>query len=246
MRVLLTIIALLGIQSAVFAGNKSDRFELAKQAHLEKKFSKAIALLEKEIEVHPNNPALYFNLGLSYKAEKEYPKAIWAFEKTLKLEPKDSEAIQLIEACYTELDSDMVWKDETGTFQRTLIALGSNFWSYLAVFFSIIAATGIIMAKRTKKTNQRKWFVGTAVFAVITLFLSVANAYSSYSYENSHDYAIILDDLELSDNSNPSEIKQLNLHAGRKIHVEKWHKDGSASIQALGKTVKVKKGIARI
>ncbi|GAB5416455.1 MAG: tetratricopeptide repeat protein [Crocinitomicaceae bacterium] len=246
MRVLLVIITLFGIQSAVFAGNKTDRFELAKQAHLEKRFSEAIDLLEKEIKVQPNNAALYFNLGLSYKAEKEYPKAIWAFEKTLKLQPKDSEAIQLIEACYTELDSDMVWRDEAGTFQRTLIALGSNFWSYLAVLFSIIAATGIIMAKRTKKHNHRKWYVGMAVFAVITLFLSVANAYSSHSYENNHDYAIILDNFELSDNSVPSHVMKSKFPAGRKIHVEKWHKDGSASIQALGKTVKVQKGLARI
>ena len=246
MRFLLIIITLLGLTNIAFSGYELDRFELARQAHMEKKFTDAIDLLEKEIEVQPNNPSLYFNLGLAYKAEKMYPKAIWAFEKTLKFQPKDSESIQLIETCYTEMDSDLLWKDETGTFQRTLIALGSNFWAFLAISLSLLAAIGIIMTKRTRKNGNRKWYIGTAVFSIITMIVCVSNAASSYNYENNDDFAIVLDNVEIAEGTISEKVVTSQFKVGSKIKVLKWHKDGSASIQTVGKTVKITKGLARI
>ena len=246
MRIVALFIVLLSFQGTAIAGQKTNRFEMAKQAHLEKRFTDAIDLLNKEIKAQPNNPAIYFNLGLAYKAEKQFPKAIWAFEKTLKLQPKDSEAIQLIEASYAEMDSNLTWQDETGTFQRALIALGSNFWSILTIILSLVTALVIVLAKRSKKNNQRKWFIGTAVFSIITLIVCLANATASYNYENNHDYAIVLDNLELQNSKLPKEVISKKIQAGSKVKLESWNKDGSASIQALGKTIKVKKGLARI
>lgn len=246
MKSLVAIIALFGIQCAAFAGYEMNRFELAKQAHMEKRFTKAIELLEKESKVQPNNAAVFFNLGLSYKAEKQYPKAIWAFEKTLKLSPKDSEAIELIEACYTEMDSKLRWQDETGTFQRALIALGSNFWAFLAFLLSLITAVSIIMAKRTKKNNNRKWYFGTAVFSGVTLFICIANASSSYNYEHNSDYAIALEEIKIARPNLPEAQTPVKYFPGAKVKVEKWYKDGSASINVNGKPVKIAKGLARI
>lgn len=246
MRFFTLFIAIFGLQMAVFAGDKQSRFERAEQMHMEKRFKEAIALLEREAKARPHNPSVFFNLGLAYKAEKNYPKAIWAFEKTLKIQPKDSEAIEMIEACYAEMDSDQSWSDETGTFQRALIAMGSDFWSVLAIVFSLLAAICIVLAKRTQLHVKRKWYIGTVAFSIITLVVCIANASSSYQYEHSSNYAIVLNDIELSDNSIPEQKLKTGLKAGSKIAVEKWYKDGSASINAFGKTVKVKKGLARI
>lgn len=241
MKVISIFIVIFGFQCLALGGYAINSFERAKQAHMEKRFTEAIDILEKEIKTQPNNPDVYFNLGLAYKAEKQYPKAIWSFEKTLKLKPKDSEAIQLIETSYSEMDSDLKWQDETGTFQRALVALGSNFWAVLAIVLSLVATIGLISAKRTKKNNRRKWYIGTVVFSVVFLFVSVANAATSYSYENNHNYAILMDNLELQDGKVSKELRP-----GTKVKVEKWNKDGSASIQVSGKTFKVKKGLARI
>lgn len=246
MKIASIFIAILGFQCLVFGGGEINPFERAKQAHMEKRFTEAIDILEKEIKTHPNNPDAYFNLGLAYKAEKQFPKAIWSFEKTLKLKPKDSEAIQLIEASYSEMDSNLTWQDDTGTFQRALIALGSNFWAVLAIIFSLMATMGIVLTKRTKKNNQRKWFVGTAVFSIISLFVCVANAANSYNYENNHNYAIVMNNLELQNDKIAKEHVAKELRPGTKVKVHNWNKDGSASIQAFGKTITVKKGLARI
>lgn len=245
MKFLLVIAAFLGLQSAVFAGG-SDRFELAEQAHLEKRFKTAIKLWEKEAKEHPNNPSVYFNLGLAYKAEKQYPKAIWAFEKTLKFSPKDAEAIQLIEACYLEMDSNQDWKDETGTFQRALIAMGSDFWSVLAILFSLLAGITIILAKRTKVHTRRKWYIGTTVFSVITLVLCIANASSSFQYEHNNDYAIVMNEVALKDKSLSEKQTASLLPAGTKVKVSEWQKNGSATVLIDGKQIQVLKGLKRI
>lgn len=245
MRFLLVIAVLFGLQTAIYAGG-SDRFELAEQAHLEKHFKTAIKLWEKEAKARPNNPSVYFNLGLAYKAEKNYPKAIWAFEKTLKFNPKDAEAIQLIEACYLAMDSNQTWKDETGTFQRALIAMGSDFWSVLAILFSLLAGITIILAKRTKVHTKRKWYIGTAVFSVITLFLCTSNASSSYQYEHSNDYAIVMNEVALKDSSISDQKKASLLPAGSKVRVTEWKKDGSATLSVDGKQIRVLKGLKRI
>ncbi len=246
MRLLTIFTAIIGLQAVVFASDKQSRFERAEQMHMEKRFKEAINLLEEEAIARPYNPSVFFNLGLAYKAEKNYPKAIWAFEKTLKIQPKDSEAIQLIEACYAEMDSNQAWKDETGTFQRALIAMGSDFWSVLAIIFSLLGGICIVLAKRTKLNVKRKWYIGTVAFSIITLLICVANASSSYQYEHSSDYAIVLDEIELGDEGISEQQMKTEFKTGSKITVEKWHNDGSASVNAFGKTVKVTKGLARI
>jgi len=246
MRIILLLIALLGLQSLAFCGKADNRFEDAKKAHLEKRFDVAVELLERELKDYPDNPSVYFNLGLAYKANKQYPEAIWAFEKTLKYQPKDSEAIQLIESSYAEMESDQVWQDDTGTFQRALIALGSNFWSILAVTLSVLGALGIILAKKTSNNNRRKWFIGMIVFSVITLFVCIGNASSSYNYEHNHNYAIALKDIEVSLNKTSSEKTAVKFFAGRKLKVVKWHKDGSATVQVMDNNVLIKEGLAKI
>ncbi len=246
MKQLIILIAVLGLQSVVFAGNQQNRFDRAEQAHMEKRFKEAISLLEEEAEARPNNPSVFFNLGLAYKAEKKYPQAIWAFEKTLKFQPKDSEAIQLIEACYTEMDSNQSWKDETGTFQRALIAMGSDFWSALAIVFSLLGGICIILAKRTKLNVKRKWYIGTTVFSVITLFVCIANASSSHQYEHSNDYAIVMDEVELSDASITDKKKAQILPPGSKVKVDSWNKNGSATLTLFGKKVDVITGLRKI
>lgn len=246
MKIFILFITFLGLNSVVFAGDAQNRFERAEQMHMEKRFKEAITLLEREAKAQPYNPNVFFNLGLAYKAEKNYPKAIWAFEKTLKIEPKDAEAIQLIEACYTEMDSNQTWKDETGTFQRALIAMGSDFWSVLAIVFSLLGAICIVLAKRTQLNVRRKWYIGTTVLSIITLIVCVANASSSYAYEHNDDYAIVLDNFETSSKGISEDQLQSEFKAGSKIFVEKWNKDGSASVMAFGKNITVKKGLARI
>jgi hypothetical protein len=104
----------------------------------------------------------------------------------------------------------------------------------------------VILAKRTKLNVKRKWYAGTVVFSVITLFVCVANASSSYHYEHESNYAIVLDDIELSDSSDAKQKKNLGFKPGSKISVEKWHKDGSASVKAFGQTIQIKKGLAKI
>lgn len=247
MKFLSIFIAFLGLPLATIAGDDNlSRFDRAEQAHMEKKFKEAIKLWEEEAAARPNNPSVYFNLGLAYKAEKKYPQAIWAFEKTLKFQPKDSEAIQLIEACYTEMDSNQSWKDETGTFQRALIAMGSDFWSALAIIFSVLGGVCVILAKRTKVNVKRKWYIGTTVFSVVTLFLCIANASSSYQYEHNHDYAIVMDEVTLKDSSINDANKNLMLPAGSKVKVDSWMKNGEASITLKGKKVEVKEGLRKI
>lgn len=247
MRSLLVFILIFGLPiAAALAGKEESRFVKAEQAHMEKRFKDAISLWEKEAKARPNNPSVYFNLGLAYKAEKNYPKAIWAFEKTLKFQPKDAEAIQLIEACYNEMDSKQTWKDETGTFQRTLIAMGSDFWSALAILFSLLGGLCIILSKRTKLNVRRKWYIGTTAFSIITLFVCVANASSSYQYEHSSDYAIVMHEVELQDASISDKKKAQILPPGSKVKVDKWNKDGSASLTRFGKKVQVQRGLRKI
>ena len=247
MRLLILLLLSVFISAPTIAGYELDRFELAKQAHMEKKFSEAIILLEKEIKVQPNNASVYFNMGLAYKAEKRFPEAIWAFEKTLKLNPKDSESIQLIESSYKEMDHKLEWKDETGTFQRSLIALGSNFWSLLAILCSFISALAVIPIIRTKHKSNRKWYVGATVFGITTFILCFSTARSAYYYEHNSDYGIALEEIKLQPPNSPKEeVGQLTYFPGRKVKVEEWHKDGSATVIAFGKKMNVKKGLARI
>lgn len=246
MRFWTVLILLFALQRAALSGYDINRFEAAKKAHLEKRFVDAISFLEQEMETQTNNPSVYFNLGLAYKAEERFPEAIWAFEKTLKLQPKDADAIELIESCYIEMDDSKTWESETGTFQRALIALGSNFWSGLSILLSFTAGIAIILSKRSKSSNKKKWLLGSAFFSIITLFICLANASSAYEYEHSHNYAIVLEDFEISSSSLSEKEPQINVPAGTKVRLLKWNKDGSATVQINQQEVKVPKGLARI
>jgi tetratricopeptide (TPR) repeat protein len=240
MRVVFFALMLLGINNPVIA--KGDNlFAIAKEAHANKDFSTAIENWEKLLESNQNNPAVFFNLGLAYKANKSYAKAIWAFEKTLKLEPKNSEAIQLIESCYVEMDSNQSWVDPTGPLQRGLISFGSDNWSYLAIFLSLLSGTCIILAKRWNQSGRRKWLFGTASFSIISVFICVANASSSYHYEHTHHYAVVLENIELNEKGTT-----VQLYAGQKVKVSEWNNDGSATVQLSDKKITLEKGLAKI
>lgn len=233
-----------------FAGQ--SKFEDAKKAYFEKKYDLAIDLLQSELKNTPNNPSIYFNLGLAYKADKKYPMAIWAFEKTLRLRPNDEEAIQLIDASYIEMDSELSWESNAGTFARNLYSLGSNMWSILAIIFSILAATFILLMRKTQSVTQRKVRLAGAIVCGTFLIISGFIASSTYNFEHQHDYAIVIGEgapkkKDQDDESDKKKGKKPELQPGMKVKIISWNENGQSKIETpSGQKILVAKGLKRI
>lgn len=248
--ILLTIVSLLFVVTPVVAGKSESAFEKSKKAYYEKNYAEAITLLEAELKKEPRNPSLYFNIGLAYKGEKKYAKAIWAFEKSLKLNANDTESIQLIEACYQELNSNQTWKSDTGTFQRALFSMGSNFWSLMAIVFSILAALFIIRMQQIKVIQKKKNQLGLAIASCMLLLVSVYIASGTYNYERAHDYAIVIDNNVAafnSENLSDQDTSKIELNPGTKVRVIKWSKSGRKAIETpKGQKVYIESGVYRI
>lgn len=238
------------LTAPAIANSENASIVKSKQAYFEKRYDDAIEILRKERVKEPRNPSIYFNLGLSFRAAKRYPQAIWAFEKTLKLQPNDTEAIQLIESCYLEMDEGLVWKDNVGTFHRSIFAIGSNFWAILAILTSIFAALFLVLMRRTEKPSKKKLYLTITVAIGVLFLFSLYAASETHSYENEHNYAIVIDEnaavykSEKSDSDEPSSIQ---LKAGSKVRILKWNKTGRIEIEdRTGQKLFVSKGIARI
>lgn len=251
MKFSIALISILFISLQPAFGTETDRqIKEAKQAYSKKNFYKSIDIYNNAIQSEKNNPSLYFNLGLSYKADKQFAKAIWAFEKTLKLKPNDNEAIQLINACYLELDSSSTWSSNEGTFMRKLFAFGSNFWSLSAIIYSVLCALFIIRMRQMKNVSRKKLHLSLAVFSGVLLLFSVYVASASSEFEKSHDYAIVVEakvptykEASLKNDDTTSFV----LQPGSKVEIVKWNKSGRSAIKTLeGKQVYVGSGVARI
>lgn len=235
---------------STIAGESNSSLELSRKAYHEKNFDQAISLLRKEIKSDKRNPSLYFNLGLAYRAEKKFSHAIWAFEKTLKLKPNDSEAIQLIEACYTELGSDRTWTSETGTFKRSLFSLGSNFWSLMTIAFSIATSLFIIRVRRSKKVSRKKIQLGMMISSSVLLLFSLYIAASANDFEKDSSYAIVVEEdvpAFSSESLSVQDTAKVRLQPGTKVKILKWNRVGRKSIQTPeGQKVFIERGIERI
>ncbi len=234
----------------VNAASDTSALNKSKQAYFEKRYDDAVAILSKEAEQNPQNPAIFFNLGLSFKALKKYPNAILAFEKALHLKPNDSESIQLIEACYLEMDSGIVWKDNIGTLKRSLFSLGSNFWSVLSIVFSVITALFLLMMGKASNISRKKVRLGFAVACALGLLTSLYVASETYAFEHDHDYAIVLEkDIPVykSANSATAEPSTVSLKPGSKVRILSWNRDHRIEIEtSKGQKLFVSSGIERI
>lgn len=251
MKHLIALISILFVSlQPAFGSEIDDQIKEAKQAYAKKDFPKSIKIYRDAIASEKNNPSLYFNLGLSYKADKQFAKAIWAFEKTLKLKPNDDEAIQLINACYLELDSSSTWSSSEGTFMRSLFALGSNFWSISAIIFSLICTFFIVRMRRTKVISKKKIQLGLAVVSGVFLLFSAYIASEVSQFEKSHNYAIVVEKkvpAYTSPSLKSNDTTSIILQPGSKVEIVKWNKTGRSAIKTSeGKQVYVESGVARI
>lgn len=238
------------LTAPAIAASENASIVKSKQAYFEKRYDDAIEILRKERQKEPRNPSIYFNLGLSFRAAKHYPQAIWAFEKTLKLQPNDSEAIELIESCYLEMNDGLTWKDTVGTFHRSLFAMGSNFWAILAIVSSVLSALFLVLMRRTEKTSKKKLYLTITIASGVVFVSSFYAASTSHTFENDHSYAIVIDKntaVYKSAKSASNEPTSIQLKAGSKVKILNWNKTGRIEIEdRTGQKLFVSKGIARI
>lgn len=219
-----------------FADAYNIDFHEGVSAFKKKDYSIAVDHFNNEIEKNPNNVSAFFNLGLSYNAQKEYGKAIWAFEKVLKLTPNNAEAIDNIEQNYLELDNGSRWTSQLSHFDRTLYGMTSNTWALVSVFLSILCALFIILLRKTESLSRKRAFLaGTFVLALLMVF-SIYTASGAYSFENSHNYALVTKDkVETFANGNVSrsEKTEVTLEAGTKVKKTGMYKGGILEVETM-------------
>lgn len=219
-----------------FAQASNADFKEGVSAFKKKDYDLAISLFNKEIKKSPNNVSAYFNLGLSYNALKKYPKAIWAFERVLKLTPNNAEAIDNIEQNYLELDNGQKWNSELSHFDRTLYGMTSNTWALISVCLSILCALFIFLLRKTKSLSRKRAFLaGSFVLAVLMLF-SIYTASGAYSFESSHNYAIVTKDKvqTFEDGSIYRSVKaEITLQTGTKVKKVGMYKGGILELETM-------------
>jgi tetratricopeptide (TPR) repeat protein len=144
----------------------------------EKKYDQARSLLESEIENGTNTAATYLNLGSCYVSLQEYGPAIWAFENTLKSKPFDQSATDGILYCYLKLDKKDKWSPSYPWIVRYRNSLGSNFWAYLAIFFSICFATFTYLSFKLTQTSWKRLMM---LFCILFLLGATLSTYFSHA-----------------------------------------------------------------
>lgn len=169
-----------------------DEFPNNESLIKERKFQEATKSYEEYLKEDPTSSSAYFNLGNCYYYQKKFGYAVWAFEKALKYSPQDKDAAYNIGVTYLELKKSISWKPIISQGEAMVYEIGSNFWAYMAIFFSIMLSFLIFLILFSKNRNWKKIQIVLSSIVLIALVVSILFSYSSKEYFISTEYAIIV------------------------------------------------------
>lgn len=160
-----------------------------------------------------NDISGYYNLGIAYHKNNEHGKAIWAFEKVLKENPNDEAAYNQIVACQHDIDPTNNWNPILGSIASNLYSYSIDFWSYCAIFFSIIL--GFIIIKFSK-SHAKGYLVITGIIALIGIAGSIYIAESNLQFSlDQYGIAVVESTLLEKNNGKFVATKKLMLEGSR-------------------------------
>jgi tetratricopeptide (TPR) repeat protein len=174
----------------VFGIQAQNEYDNALQQANNKHYQQAILSFEKIAESNPENESVYYNLGNCYYHIRRYGDAIWAYEKVLKQNPMDNEVIMNLELCYKKLGSNHSWQPHLSGMQQLIIAVGSNTWSYLALFLSMTFAFCLFNVLKKESAWHRPMLL-LGVGTLILLITSIACAFASYDQLKKSYFGIV-------------------------------------------------------
>jgi tetratricopeptide (TPR) repeat protein len=197
--------------------SQANYFELGVRAFNAQKIEEAITHFDKEIALHPENIDAFFNLGNCYFGIKQYAKAIWAYEKVLRKNPRDTEAKTNIDLAYEKLKNGQKHWDETSSFTRLLLSLGTFTLSLIAFVSSLALAFAIFKMAQSKtfKSDMKTM----AALSATTLILVLFSGLRLRNYENQHDTAIIVGSPVSSAEFQPRTSPSISLPEGTKVTI---------------------------
>lgn len=172
----------------VIAGSNFDE---GIKAFEKKEYNLAIEKFRASLENTPNDVASYYNLGLSYHEVKSYGSAIWSFEKVLKLSPSDAAAKQGIDRSYNALNPKQQWEPRLNRMESALYGFSGSTWSIVAIIFSVLLATCVILFARTKSLSSKRLYFILSGLSLLVLVFSTLTAIGSAGHAASTNYAIV-------------------------------------------------------
>jgi tetratricopeptide (TPR) repeat protein len=201
-----------------------EHFNIGLEASKRKDFETAITNFEKVVSKEPENVSALVNLGNAYYENKYFGKAILNYEKALKIQPTDVEISQNIEACYSALNIQEVYRSPYGKIESLMYRVGELTWGILSILVAFFSSFSLFQLIRRKGQNRSFFallFVGSALIMLLFLF----STYKASAYKRIQNHAIItVQDATICENQ-MGELAGTSLPEGSRIEIMSETKD---------------------
>lgn len=216
---------LIGIHSALFAGNEPDSiFQAANQLYQEGKYEEAVNLYLTIDSMDVEAASLYYNIGNAYFRSNKLGKARLYYERALLLRPFDEDLRSNLKYLESMLADRL---DEVPEFfikrwMRSFVhVIHSNTWAMMSLLSFLIFFLGGLAYIFSKTIRMKKtgFFVSVVFIILSLLFFGLGR--KNYNQSVEPGTAIVMEESQLVKSSPRTSGKDLFiLHSGTKVWLE--------------------------
>lgn len=196
-------------------------FEKGLRAFHQKNYNTATELFRQAIEDDPNNLSVYYNLGVCAEKTGNDAEALWAFEKVLKYSPNDRETLLLAAEVHRKIHSDE-YEPVMGQTESLLFTLSPNTWAILALLFSLLVLTSVIIVYNVNSNNWRKAAIGLGITSLFVMGGCLYLGFSVNEYQQENRYGLVIQQTPVSAFVNLNELGEMpdmQIQSGTRVQI---------------------------
>ncbi len=225
MKRIATLLMMISMSATLLAGTLED----AHKAYEEARYEEAAALYSEVVETKGASATVYYNLGNAHYKQQEWARAILYYERALRINSRMKDARFNLELTQTHIRDkiepvprpllSILW-------QNTMQFLAPASWLFLAILFTILAATAAFLLYRSNRPEVRRPAFNVLLFSAITALVVMVISLSTRHYMLTHKRAVIMEPTVIL-RSEPSESSTslFILHEGLTVDIERSERD---------------------
>lgn len=207
---------------SLFAQNEKT-FENANNLYKSQKYTEALELYHNIEKTGLPNSELFFNIGNSYYRLEDWGNAILYFEKAKKLSPSDDDIQFNLKMANLKIIDKFNDNERVTLFDYYISAISvfhSNTWVYISIISFILLLIFVYQVIYSKSESTKRFNFLMAIISLFTFVIITTFAYSTYTYNTTNTYAIMIDSNSMIKNAPDSNSQDLiMIHSGTKLQI---------------------------
>ncbi len=213
------------------AGAQEEALKKAEQAFDGKKYQEAAEIYEGLVNDGWKSSELYFNTGNAFYKLNKLGKAIYYYELARTMNPND-EDIKINLSIANGKTIDKIETRENFFINAVKTNLLQSFstaqWAWLTVILLCITLVAFFFFFVVERIVLKKLTLGIALVGIIAFGITYLFGYSAANAKNNNKFAIIiLQEVSIQNEPNPSGVVKFKLHEGTKVRLIRSNGDWS-------------------